>query len=93
MAKRNARNYDDEIPDFKVSPKKSSNPITNVIRSTQQKLKESTKGMLGNKKDNLKGSHKLPSEETFGQINDQNLIDSDSDQENKKLQGKKMMKS
>ena len=60
--KQNTRAYDDEIPDFKISPKKSSNPITNAIRSTQQKLKESAKGVLSNKKDNLKGNQKLPSE-------------------------------
>jgi hypothetical protein len=42
MAKQlNTKNrvYDDEIPDFKVSSKPTSNPIKDAIRSTQQKLK------------------------------------------------------
>ncbi len=40
MAKKlNSKLYDDEIPDFKVSSSKNTNPIKNAIRSTQQKLK------------------------------------------------------
>lgn len=46
----NNRAYNDQIPDFKVAPHQvPGGLIKDVIKSTQQKLKQSAKVMLGKK--------------------------------------------